>query len=150
MSTTLENLSVSTSVETTQINNFNTKYGSEITDSEITQYMDEISTEQIIPDQDIPIASKPISDAAQNDFYENDGLIDSGFPSGIPKKIDKLYKFKNAVVPGTTADTQAVLLLKNKLTESISITGGYNAICVDLDTCGYVLTIDKGSSLAAL
>ena len=69
---------------------------------------------------------------------------------GIPRKIDKLYKFRNMVMPGATTDSQSVLLLKNKLTESIEITAGYNAVCVDLDTCGHVLTIDSGSTLAAL
>ena len=53
-------------------------------------------------------------------------------------------------MPGTTTEASSILLLRNKLDESIEITGGYNAICVDLDTCGHVLTIDSGSSLAAL
>ena len=141
---------LATSKETTLVNGFTTKYGTEISDSEILQYKDEVSKEPAIPDQDIPHASQPLLDASQEYFYKDDGLIDSGFPSGIPRKIDKLYKFRNAVTPGTTSDAQSVLLLRNKLTESIEITGGYNAVCVDLDTCGHVLTIDTGSTLAAL
>lgn len=146
----IEDTTLATDAQTTIVNNFTTKYGEEISDNEILQYTDEVANEPTIPDQDFPHASQPLSDAAQEAFYKDDGLVDSGFPSGIPRKIDKLYKFRNAVTPGLTSDEQAVLLLRNKLTESIEITGGYNAICVDLDTCGHVLTIDNGSSLAAL
>lgn len=148
MSTT--DTQLSTEAEALKVSTFTTKYGSEITDAEILQYNDEVANEPVIPDQDFPHASQPLSDAAQAKFYEDDGLIDSGFPSGIPRKIDKLYKFRNMVMPGATTDSQSVLLLKNKLTESIEITAGYNAVCVDLDTCGHVLTIDSGSTLAAL
>lgn len=141
---------LSTEAQALKVSTFTTKYGSEISDNEILQYNDEIANEPAIPDQDFPHASQPLSDAAQEQFYKDDGLIDSGFPSGIPRKIDKLYKFRNMVMPGTTTEASSILLLRNKLDESIEITGGYNAICVDLDTCGHVLTIDSGSSLAAL
>ena len=146
----IEDTTIATGAQTEIVNNFTTKYGTEISDDEILQYTDEVANEPAIPDQDFPHASQPLSDAAQEAFYKDDGLVDSGFPSGIPRKIDKLYKFRNAVTPGLTSDEQAVLLLRNKLTESIEITGSYNAICVDLDTCGHVLTIDTGSALAAL
>lgn len=148
MSTTDSQLS--SDIESQIVRSFTSKYGSEITDSEILQYNDEVQHEPTIPDVDIPDASTPITDAAMAEFYKDDGLIDSGFPSNIPRKIDKLYKFRNMVMPSSTTEVTSVLLLSNKLTEDTEITGGYNAICVDLDTCGHVLTIDNGSTLAAL
>ena len=148
MSTTDSQLS--TEAEALLVNSFTTKYGSEITETEILQYNDEVANEPVIPDVDVPDASLPISDAAQAEFYKNDGLIDSGFPSNIPRKIDKLYKFRNMPTPNSTTEVSSVLLLSNKLTDDIEITGGFNAICVDLDTCGHILSIDYGCSLAAL
>ncbi len=81
-----------------------------------------------------------------------DGMIDSGLPSNVPIKIDKLNKFHNSYESSQEPNEEvlAILLLKNKMDSGIKVTGDYNGVCVDLDTTGYNLIIDTGCTVAAL
>lgn len=126
-------------------------YGMELTENDIIDYLDEISNETIIPEEDLVNASGPLADALKEAFYL-DGMIDSGLPSNVPIKIDKLNKFHNSYKSSQEPNEEvlAILLLKNKMDSGIKVTGDYNGVCVDLDTTGYNLIIDTGCTVAAL
>lgn len=127
----------------------NVIYGTEISDEQLIQYMDEISNETLIPTEDLVNASGPLTNQLKEEFYL-DGLIDSGLPSNVPIKIDKLNKFHSNQDKTISEEIVPILLLKNTMDTNIKISGSYNGVCVDLDTTGFNLIIDSGCSVAAL
>lgn len=127
-------------------------YGSEITTEDLQQqFTDEVANELEIPASELINASFPEyqegSDASENDVY---GMgLNGVIPSGIPNAIDKLWKYNNRV-PDIDPPVSPVLKLKNKMTDNYTLTDSYNGACLDLNTVGFRLKVETGSTLIAL
>lgn len=127
-------------------------YGAEITSEDlVTQLTDEVSNEVMIADADLIDASFPVfqenNDAQQDDVYGMGGY--GIIPSGIPNAIDKLWRYNNRV-PDIDPPVSPVLKLKNAMSENYSLQDNYNGACLDLNTIGYMLRVEQGSTLIAL
>lgn len=126
------------------------KYSSDITsDDLIDQFISEVGLE-VLPTDNIVDASYPkyLVDIAQNNLDSNNFRTEP-IPSNIPQAIDNLWNYSNKVEKNFEP-VSAILKLHNKLNEDVTISDNYNAICVDLDTTGFNLKIDKESVLVAL
>lgn len=86
-------------------------------------------------------------------FAEIDGNITNLqknlIPSNIPNRIDNLYAMRENKI-ATSTKIETILKLENKLKTDEILNNNFNGICVDLDTIGYTLTIEDGSTLLAL
>lgn len=127
-------------------------YGAEITSSDlVTQLSDEVSKEVAIPDSDLLDASFPVFQENNDAQYDDvQGMGGYGvIPSGIPSAIDKLWKYNNRV-PDIDPPVSPVLKLKNSMSEDYTLQDNYNGACMDLNTIGYMLRVEQGSTLIAL
>ena len=127
-------------------------YGAEITSSDlVTQLSDEVSKEVAIPNSDLLDASFPVFQEHNDAQYDDvQGMGGYGvIPSGIPSAIDKLWKYNNRV-PDIDPPVSPVLKLKNTMNEDYTLQDNYNGACIDLNTIGYMLRVEQGSTLIAL
>lgn len=133
-------------------------YGAEITSEDIiNDYKNEVSQEIPSINQDSNLSTDNILDASYPEYLRatTENSLDSNdyttgaISSGIPEAIDNLWNYNNKVEKNFEP-VSAIMKLYNTMTEDINITDNYNGICVDLNTVGHNLRVDKGSVLVAL
>ena len=125
-------------------------YNSEITDADLVDQFTTQVSQEVISSDNLVDASYPmyLTEIKDNNLDSNNYQTEP-ITSGIPQVIDNLWNYSNKVEKNFEP-VSSIVKLFNTLKEDVTLTDNYNGICVDLNTTGYNLKVDKGSVMVAL